>query len=86
MVNFVIALNICYYLIKVLFFDQEKKRLKKISIQFNVQFELALLNSFAPEYGLQSRDSELLFKMQKSNSESWNFISVLGVLLKKDSF
>ena len=39
MVNVVSALNICYYLIEVLFFNQENKSLKnKMSSEFNLFF------------------------------------------------
>ena len=33
---------------------------------------LTLLNCFADEYGLERHGWKLPFKMQKSNSESWN--------------
>ena len=39
----------------------------------DLEYILALLNSFAREYGLESRDWKLPFRMQKSNSESGNY-------------
>ena len=39
----------------------------------DLEYILALLNSFAREYGLESRGWKLPFRMQKSNSESGNY-------------